>query len=61
MKITTETNTTTTTIEATAEELRQSTTLGDGLTRLLRNFFNGATYSNTQETKSEEEEEEGTE
>ena len=27
-------------VEATAEELRQSNTLSDGLTRILRNAFN---------------------
>lgn len=33
---------TTTTIEATAEELRQSNTLADSFSRLLRGCFNGA-------------------
>lgn len=33
-------------IEATAEELRQSTTLSDGLQRVLRNAFNNVGFSN---------------
>ena len=47
--------TTTTEIECTAEELRQSNSLSDGLYNALRKAFNGPIY----ETTEEEDEEDG--
>lgn len=44
-------------IEATAEELRQSNTLSDGITRMLRNAFNPY-YESPEESHDDEEEEE---
>ena len=44
-------------IEASAEELRQSNSLSDGLTRMLRNVFNP--YSVPLTTDEEEQTEEG--
>ena len=52
MKITT--RTTVTTIEATAEELRQGNTLADGLSRMLRGVFNGC-CSSVEDVKEGEE------
>lgn len=44
-------------IEASAEELRQSNSLADGLTRMMRNAFNSYSFSPTtdeEETDGEE-------
>lgn len=46
--------TTTTEIECTAEELRQSTTLSDGLYNAIRKAFNGPVYdTNTEENEDD--------
>lgn len=42
-------------IEASAEELRQSNSLADGLTRLMRNAFNPYIFSPTTNETDEEE------
>lgn len=47
-------------IEATAEELKSSNSLADGLTGMLRNAFNGFNYwhysnSNAEEDENDEE------
>jgi hypothetical protein len=43
-------------VEATAEELRQSNTLSDGLTRILRNAFNSPCVVSEDEGEDEENE-----
>jgi len=48
----------TTTIEATAEELRQGNTLADGFSRLMRGVFNGCISDDSDEDEQEEGEEE---
>lgn len=50
----------TTTIEATAEELRQGNTLADGFSRLMRGVFNGS-ISDDSDDSDEAEQEEGEE
>lgn len=50
--------TTVTEIECNAEELRQSTSLSDGLYNAMRRAFNGPLFTRT-ESKEEPEEEEG--
>lgn len=40
-------------IEATAEELRQSNTIADGLARILRNAFNSTGNCNEDEEEEE--------
>lgn len=47
-----------TTIEATAEELRQGNTLADGFNRLMRGVFNGCVSDDSDEDEQEEGEEE---
>ena len=59
MKITT--TTTTTHIEANAEELRQGNSLADGFTRMLRNCFNGGYYQAAGDDEDDEDEEEAEE
>lgn len=51
MKITT----TTTIIECTADELRQSNSLSDAFSNALRNVFNGVLLSNYADDKEDEE------
>lgn len=46
-----------TTIDATAEELRQGNTLADGFSRLMRGVFNGCTSDDSDEDEQEEGEE----
>ena len=48
----------TTTIEATAEELRQGNTLADGFSRLMRGVFNGCISDDSDEDEQKEGEEE---
>lgn len=50
--------TTTTEIECTAEELRQSNSLSDGFYNVLRKAFNGPIHGPIQEVSEEEEDEE---
>ena len=45
----------TTTIEATAEELRQGNTLADGFSRLMRGVFNGCISDEDEQEEGEEE------
>ena len=45
-------------IECTAEELRQSTTLSDGLYNALRRAFNGPIYDNSVEESEDDRTEE---
>ena len=49
----------TTTIEATAEELRQGNTLADGFSRLMRGVFNGCISDDSDEDEQEEGENNG--
>ena len=51
--------TTVTEIECNAEELRQSTSLSDGLYNAMRRAFNGPLFSTHAESEEEPEEEEG--
>lgn len=46
-------------IEASAEELRQSNSLADGLTRMLRNAFNPYSFSYTTDETEQQAEREG--
>ena len=50
MKITTEKIT----IETNAEELRQSNSLADSFSQLLRRYFNGSVYSEEEDEEDEE-------
>lgn len=49
---------TTTIIECTADELRQSNSLSEAFTNALRNVFNNVTLSNFADDKEDEEDEE---
>ena len=49
---------TTTTIECTADELRQSNSLADAFTNALRNVFNGVSLSNYADDEEDGENEE---
>lgn len=42
-------------IEASAEELRQSNSLADGLTRIMRTAFNSYSFSTDEEEQTERE------
>lgn len=44
-------------IEASAEELRQSNSLADGLTRMMRNAFNPYSFTSTNDEEEQTERE----